>query len=793
MGKEITMKICRWAAVVCFIFGMASSQLWADQKSNYDVVEPGLAKTSGGPFLGWKLTRSVSEVAVLPGGYFTFGTSAGVSASTLDDNCGILFGHPYAKTSYPFFKVDGGAWKRADMFFNDDSAKAVAAGDSIVLTLSGNPGFRATVTYRLLNNGQQLRVTSTIANLDAIAHSFGSGLFLDPALGIRGDGVLALNGAEILKETWLSGGSVSGKTVLISERRGAYAGLKCSLEFPSAVPTIFAAGNWDELRNADAAIPAGSLLPTQIYDLVLKMYWDAQTIAPGESASSSLQLSLQSPQFGTSAFARWDVPRFLSMNNGIMFPEEFPSSVAVISPVGTSATVQVTVGGNAFVYTPIQSKAVVLGTAMTYASYPLSVKSVYEGIVTELTLTVTGSPQISDSLVIPVFIPATPISDTGLTVTIDSIAAAKPSAIGVFFEAEKTAQKQRVYSLGTENIFLYEDGTRIKDFGLSKDTSGGGNSADIVFVLDVTGSMADEITSVKNNIIEFADSLSSRGVDYRLGMVTFLDLIENVYDFTPDVVRFKSNVALQYAHAGGDEPENSLDALYRAADFPFRTGASRIIIWITDATYHEKNANTPRTKTDIINKMLENDIVVNSIGPVYNQTDWYLPITDPTGGRFFDINGNFRDIFLEIGRLNGSSRFVVSYASPSTESGQHEVKIDVHYGGLGGAATITYLAKGAGKAGSEIACFPNPFNPIVTIRYTLPATMKAQIVVYNVLGQQVRTFDVSSAAASSEVTWDARDNRGALVASGVYLIRLTSYSAQGAAISSAMNKVIYLK
>ena len=73
---------------------------------------------------------------------------------------------------------------------------------------------------------------------------------------------------------------------------------------------------------------------------------------------------------------------------------------------------------------------------------------------------------------------------------------------------------------------------------LKKDRSSGVDAADIVFVLDVTGSMGDEIDGVKNHIVEFADSLSYRGIDFRLGMVTFLDVIENVYPFTRDVSSF---------------------------------------------------------------------------------------------------------------------------------------------------------------------------------------------------------------------------------------------------------------
>ncbi len=48
-----------------------------------------------------------------------------------------------------------------------------------------------------------------------------------------------------------------------------------------------------------------------------------------------------------------------------------------------------------------------------------------------------------------------------------------------------------------------------------------------------------------------------------------------------------------------------------------------------------------------------------------------------------------------------------------------------------------------------------------------------RLVIYNTLGQPVRTLvNEFQAARSYEVRWDARDQRGAPVATGVYLTRL---------------------
>ena len=69
--------------------------------------------------------------------------------------------------------------------------------------------------------------------------------------------------------------------------------------------------------------------------------------------------------------------------------------------------------------------------------------------------------------------------------------------------------------------------------------------------------------------------------------------------------------------------------------------------------------------------------------------------------------------------------------------------------------------------------YPNPFNPQTTIRYVLPQGAALRLVVYNALGQVVRTLvEGFRAAGKQAVTWDGRDQGGRQVAGGVYLYSL---------------------
>ncbi len=71
--------------------------------------------------------------------------------------------------------------------------------------------------------------------------------------------------------------------------------------------------------------------------------------------------------------------------------------------------------------------------------------------------------------------------------------------------------------------------------------------------------------------------------------------------------------------------------------------------------------------------------------------------------------------------------------------------------------------------------YPNPFNPATTISFDLPRSGHVKLSVYDVRGALVSTIlDRHMKDGQNEVTWDARDNRGNPVASGIYFCRLVA-------------------
>jgi hypothetical protein len=69
---------------------------------------------------------------------------------------------------------------------------------------------------------------------------------------------------------------------------------------------------------------------------------------------------------------------------------------------------------------------------------------------------------------------------------------------------------------------------------------------------------------------------------------------------------------------------------------------------------------------------------------------------------------------------------------------------------------------------------PNPFNPMVTLRFSVPRqTDLATLELFDVAGRRVRTMSASSLPAGPhEFTWNGTDDGGRRVSSGTYLARL---------------------
>jgi Ca-activated chloride channel family protein len=172
----------------------------------------------------------------------------------------------------------------------------------------------------------------------------------------------------------------------------------------------------------------------------------------------------------------------------------------------------------------------------------------------------------------------------------------------------------------------------------------------VLFVLDTTGSMQNEIDGVVAGIADFAAELGKRDLDSRIGLIAYRDRLAGEEPevlrfqegpFTKDHEAFAREVRGLRAGGGGDEPESTLDALGLAARQPFRAGASKVLLLITDASPRlpDKELGTVEQAAEVLrqNKVEQLHLVTN---PAFRNV--YEPLQKAAPGEFFPLDATSR-------------------------------------------------------------------------------------------------------------------------------------------------------
>ena len=83
------------------------------------------------------------------------------------------------------------------------------------------------------------------------------------------------------------------------------------------------------------------------------------------------------------------------------------------------------------------------------------------------------------------------------------------------------------------------------------------------------------------------------------------------------------------------------------------------------------------------------------------------------------------------------------------------------------------LRKSASTVSTTFAlhpAYPNPFNPITTLRYNLPEQAQVTLTIYDLMGREVtQLVNTTQDAGFKSVQWDATDSFGKQVSAGVYI------------------------
>lgn len=174
-----------------------------------------------------------------------------------------------------------------------------------------------------------------------------------------------------------------------------------------------------------------------------------------------------------------------------------------------------------------------------------------------------------------------------------------------------------------------------------------GGKADIVFVIDVTGSMSTPIENVVKNLDRFVGTLQAQGIDIQLGLVLYGDVNQGEgtekKDFTIDIDVFKDSLDNIMVSGGGDRPESGLEGLMDpdngALSFDYREDASKQVIMLTDAPVHSGPPNSQYIIDQTIEAFKDKGIQTSIVGPlggdVYEQLE---ALVKGTNGMYFDIN-----------------------------------------------------------------------------------------------------------------------------------------------------------
>ena len=179
-------------------------------------------------------------------------------------------------------------------------------------------------------------------------------------------------------------------------------------------------------------------------------------------------------------------------------------------------------------------------------------------------------------------------------------------------------------------------------------------SADIVFVIDSTGSMDKYITSVKENLTNFVNLLNQKSVMLNMSIVEYRDIEKDgvgstiYHDFngsnwTSDVNEVIKVFDSIKVDGGGDIPETPIDA-FEKITFP-EDNANKFIFLLTDADFKdyedtEYNYNNKHYSMSSWTQFFrENNIKVTVVSQNQYENNYNYLYT-MTGGRFIDISSN---------------------------------------------------------------------------------------------------------------------------------------------------------
>ena len=138
-------------------------------------------------------------------------------------------------------------------------------------------------------------------------------------------------------------------------------------------------------------------------------------------------------------------------------------------------------------------------------------------------------------------------------------------------------------------------------------------------------------------------------------------------------------------------------------------------------------------------------------------------------------SGRWRGAVFDISQyLGGDFQFRLNWGSDAGVTGQGFYVDGIAFGSEN-RLTPAPEEIPAPAGAMNLKTWPNPFNPRVTIEFDLRRPGPVQVTIYDLRGRKIRCLlDGPVAAGRTTATWDGRDMTGRSLASGVYLVAVTS-------------------
>ena len=144
---------------------------------------------------------------------------------------------------------------------------------------------------------------------------------------------------------------------------------------------------------------------------------------------------------------------------------------------------------------------------------------------------------------------------------------------------------------------------------------------DIEFLVDATGSMADEIAQLKASMADIAGRIAALPAhpDVRFALTIYRDRVDSfltrTWNFTSDVGAFQQSIAGVTAEGGGDYPEDVQQGLHDALTKPSWRGPGtvKVVFLVGDAPPHLDYPDDPDYVTDVTSAARDG-IKIESLG-----------------------------------------------------------------------------------------------------------------------------------------------------------------------------------